>query len=82
MSKNLYMHTINGRPAMYEDGSQIVYINKWNRINFSEVFVSSLAAIKRQQQWTRQYRTQNGWTEEPENKYGYIRINDDGEHLL
>lgn len=77
MSKNLYMHTINGRPAMYQPGTYICYINQWNRVNASEMFVSTLATIKRQQEASRQWRLAEGISEEPLDKYGYIRIRND-----
>lgn len=77
MSKNLYMHTINGRPAMYQPGTYICYVNQWNRVKASEVFVGSLSTIKRQQEASRLWRLNNGISEEPLDKYGYIRIKDD-----
>lgn len=77
MSKNLYMHTINGRPAMYQRGTYICYINQWNRVKASEMFVGSLSTIKRQQEASRKWRLANGISEEPANKYGYIRIGND-----
>lgn len=81
MSKNLYMHTINGRPAMYQDGMYICYVNQWNRINYSDMFVGSLRAIKRQQLWSKQWYEQNGGGVDLD-KYGYIRIKVDKDASL
>lgn len=77
MSKNLYMHTINGKPAMYQDGTYICYIDSYTRVSYSETFVDSLKAIKRQQKWSLQWHEQNGNTDYKDRNYGYIRIKDD-----
>jgi len=77
MSKNLYMHTINGRPAMYRPGTYICYVNQWNRVTASEMFVGSLRTIKRQQEASTKWYIEQGITEQPTDRYGYIRIKDD-----
>lgn len=74
MSKNFYMHTINGKPAIYVEGQQIVYINMYSRVTFGEVFVNSLADIRKQQARCREWRAQRGMSDEA-GKYGYLRIN-------
>lgn len=76
MSKNLYMHTINGHPAMYQDGTYICYVTSYMMLNFDDMFVGSLKAIRRQQKWSRQYHEQQGDTNFEARQYGYIRIKD------
>ena len=72
MSKSLYMHTINGRPAYYNDGEQIVYLLKYHRVKFEDMFVDSLAVIRRQQTLSNQWRAERGY--EVEQDYDYVRI--------
>lgn len=73
-TKNIYMHTLNGRPAMYQDGTYICYINNTNRVKFEDVFVTSLESIRRQQAWSKQWFEQNGFNDISDREYGYVRI--------
>lgn len=73
MNKNLYMHTINGKPAMYVPRQQICFFNRYNRVKSSEVFVKSLSTIRRQQKASQEWRIKNGFGDTP-GSYGYVRI--------
>lgn len=72
--KNLYMHTIDGKPAMYMPKQQIVFVSKYNRISFEEMFVDSLSTIKRQQKASRKWREDNNMGLDLPDRYGYLRI--------
>jgi hypothetical protein len=74
MSKNLYMHTIAGKPAMYVPNNQIVYFNRYHTVSFDEVFVNSLEKIKQQQNASRKWRKKQGFNGALPDNYGYIRI--------
>lgn len=70
---NVYMHTIKGRPAMY-DGNQLVHFNHWHRVGFEDVFVSSLEKIAHQQALSSEWRMKQGFDEKLRDDYSYIRI--------
>lgn len=74
MSKNIYMHLIDGKPAMYEPNQQIVFVNRYNKVPFERMFVGSLETIKRQQKASREWRKKCGYSDGLPNKYGYLRI--------
>jgi hypothetical protein len=74
MSKNRYMHLINERPGMYHGNQQIVYISHWDRVSFDDMFVNSLATIRKQQEATRAWRAAQGFSDDPPDKYSYLRI--------
>jgi hypothetical protein len=79
MSKNLYMHTIAGKPAVYTPGEQITFFNNYSRVTFSEVFVDSLEKIKSQQSASKAWRRKRGFEHGLPDEYGYTRIVDDRE---
>lgn len=74
--KNLYMHTIYGKPAVYIPDRQIVYFNGYQKVDFDEVFVDSLKKIRNQQLLSAEWRKRNGMSDNFDSKYGYIRIRD------
>lgn len=74
MSKHLYMHLIAGKPAMYEPGKQIVFVNRYNKITAKQMFVGSLSTIHRQQKLSRQWRIKNNLGADLPSEYGYLRI--------
>lgn len=71
---NIYMHTIDGHPAMYVPGEQIVFFSKYSRPSFQEVFVNSLRTIRRQQKASAEWRAEQGYQADLHSKYGYVRI--------
>lgn len=76
---SLYMHTIDGKPAMYIPGQQIVFFNRYTKVNFNEVFVDSLDRIYLEQGMSEAWRKREGMTGGFESKYGYVRIRDNRE---
>jgi hypothetical protein len=74
MSKNLYMHLIDGRPAMYEPRGQIVFVNNYNHLTAQKMFVDSLETIRRQQAASIEYRTKNKLGGNLPDRYGYLRM--------
>lgn len=79
---NLYIHTISGKPAMYMPDEQIVSFNRYARVKFSEVFVTSLEKIRAQQKASANWRSKRGYGAGLAGDYGYIRVeNDSGAEL-
>ena len=66
---NAYMHTIDGRPAFMSDG-QICFVRDGFRLD--EIFVDSLATIRKQQKQSCDFRKNYGWS--PVGKLSYIRV--------
>lgn len=69
---NLYMHTLDGRPAMYQPGTYICYINSYQRVTSKEMFRTSLKQIYAEQRASAAWRKANG--SGVRSGYGYIRI--------
>lgn len=70
-SRMYYMHTLNGRPAYFNE--QIVFMmpgqyarNQW--------LCASLAVIRSQQRRSEEYRTRHGIPYRDNWKYGYVRV--------
>lgn len=74
MSNDIYMHLIDGQPAMYEPGKQIVFINRTIKVSFEEVFVNSLNTIKNQQKSSEAWRIKESLNGDFASKYGYLRM--------
>lgn len=68
MSK--YMHTIDGKPAVYVDGQQICYALS-GRYTIGQLLVPDLATIRRQQEASRLWRVSQGYDE---TEYDYLRF--------
>jgi len=66
-----YMHTIDGRPACYEKGRQIVYAGFYQKAPLN-MLATSLDQIKAEQALTRKWREKQGI--ETLLDYGYIRV--------
>lgn len=83
MSKPIYIHTLNGKPAAYVKyayGDYMFYIQSWTRVRASQLFVRSLATIKKQQAAVIADRKQSGYGDEAD-VYGYIVITNDLENV-
>ncbi len=65
-----YMHTINGKPALYWPGEQICYYNYYGKLT---PLAKSLSQIRREQKASHEYRRSYGATVDPK-EYGYIRV--------
>jgi len=69
-----YMHTINGYPATYEDGEQIVFVfGKRNPIKL----VDSLRQIKSEQIKTKKWRDKQGFSiidSQKSDTYSYVKV--------
>ncbi len=65
MSRNLYMHTIDGKPAEYRDAGIYFAGTKVYR------FATSLKQIRREQQKAIASRNKYGW---PKMDYGYVLL--------
>ena len=67
----LYMHTIDGQPALYWPGHQICYCNRIQRN--APPLATSLAQIRREQRATKRYRKAWGFVDEA-GKYSYVHV--------
>lgn len=74
---NLYMHTLDGKPAMYQPGTYVCFIGPYNRVTASQMFRTSLKQIYAEQRASAEYHRKLGGGP-PYFKYGYIRIKNDG----
>lgn len=72
---NLYMHTIDGKPAMYQPGSYICFIGPYNRVTASQMFKTSLKQIYAEQRASAKWHKEHG--NGVRSGYGYIRIKSD-----
>lgn len=64
-----YLHTIDGRPAIYQAGKQIVFLANGMQLTFA----SSIEQIRSEQRATLAWRTKRGITEAPY-ALDYIRV--------
>lgn len=64
--RKVYMHTINGYPARYIEGQQIVYLTSRSK----NVTRSTLAAIKFEQKQSAAWRKRKGMT--GHSNYGFV----------
>jgi hypothetical protein len=69
MTKTMYMHMLNGKPAFY-DGCQIAYAGHGLRI--PDHLRSSLAVIRKEHQKSYLWREKQGWADNLH--YGYSRV--------
>lgn len=69
---NLYMHTLDGKPALYQPGQYLCYINSNNRVTSKQMFRTSLKQIYDEQRASALYMSKIG--EGVRSGYGYIRI--------
>jgi hypothetical protein len=67
-SKTKYMHTIDGRPALWS-GEQIVF----PAINSAVRLVDDLRTIRRHQLLTEEFRLHRKFDHDPD-KYNYVRV--------
>ena len=59
MSKNYYMHLMDGKPAYYDKEDKAIYfINKYHKLQASDILCHSLGVLKRQQA---DYKNLGGW---------------------
>jgi len=65
--KYKYMHTVRGRPAIYDRKEQICYVIKVGEL------VSTLKQIKEEQKASDKWRLKKGFKSSFE-EYGYIRV--------
>lgn len=70
---NLYMHTLDGKPAMYQPGSYVCFIGPYNRVSTKQIFKTSLKQIYTEQRASAELHRQSGGGPHYF-KYGYIRI--------
>ena len=68
----LYMHTINGIPAQYEEGEQIVFANFVRGGGGIRRLCESLEQVKLEEKLSNKWRKEQGW--DVFNDYGYVRI--------
>jgi hypothetical protein len=66
---SVYIHTIDGRPAVFWRGEQICYAENGNRL--SALLVPSLRQIRREQAASEAWRRSQGFEPTP---YGYLRL--------
>lgn len=69
---NVYMHTLDGKPAMYQDGTYICFINNYHNVTFEEMFKPSLEQIRREHKASAKWHKDHG--DGVSGGYGYIRI--------
>jgi len=69
LMKTRYMHTIDGRPAFYEEGQQVCFI----RNGYALELRFSLAQIIREQRASSKWRRQQGLSNF-DAKYGYLLV--------
>ena len=72
-TRTMYMHTIDGRPALYEPNRQIVFASQGRYVRYHVALVPSIKQIHAEQNATNRWRgTQglsiSGWD------YGYVRV--------
>lgn len=72
MSKALYLHTLDDKPAFF-DGNQVVFCNPHLRRPMP--LCASLAQLKREQNASVKYRIANKMTASIRD-YGYIRLSE------
>ena len=72
-TKTMYMHTIRGRPAFYEEGKMIYYANH-GLLVIPDGLVSSLKQIRKEQAASKRYRKKKLGLDEERSDYGYIRV--------
>lgn len=68
--KTMYMHTLDGSPARYEENEQVCFLN--HRGKFIGKLVPSLKRIRYEHEKSQAWRVKQGF---PENdNLGYIRV--------
>lgn len=69
---NVYMHTLDGKPAMYQKGTYICFINDYHRVTFDEMFKHSLKQIRSEHKASAKWQKEHG--NGIKRVYGYIRV--------
>lgn len=67
---NLYMHTLDGKPAFY-DGQQICYVGIGRKVH---KFATSLKQIKSERIKSENWRNKQGFRDFEPNDYGHVLI--------
>lgn len=71
------MHTLNGKPAFYQEGTYICYVNEYTRgLTTANMFKDSLKQIRAEQHASAEWQRENGGG--VSSGYGYIRIRVEG----
>ncbi len=66
--EKFYIHTINGRPAVYVEGEQVSYVG--GRIKLSELArCTSLYQLREEQRLSREWREAKGWEDDDDYDY-------------
>jgi hypothetical protein len=73
VSKRMYMHTLDGKPAFYIQGGQVCYANQGRSGHHRQLLVQSLAQLKAEQKASRAWRQSIGMADMA-SEYGYCIV--------